>query len=218
VQSRSDGVRRQLARERNLFIAEPASFTHEKYVAIDRVQLVQRFTKRGGKRLRRGGGRVVCQFHRDAPSSIVPNAVERKVPGNPEQPRPASALAGVGYGGPRDAEEDLLGQFPRVLLRDDAAEIAKDAIPVRGEEGVGIGHELTLSNKDTGAGGSSQIRFHWVLVGSAGFVQFCQGEFRVRRRNAPNPAEPPNEPCRTWQNLDEPGSCGGSISAPALSG
>ncbi len=156
MEARSNCVRRQLARESDLVVAEATSFAHEKDIAIDSVQLVQRLAQCGSKHLRGRRGRVSRQFDRGAPPAIVAYVVERKVPSNSEQPRTASSFAAVRRCRPGDAEEHFLRQLARILVPDDTAQIAEHAVSMRSKEDIGVCHDATLSNKNTGLGRSSR--------------------------------------------------------------
>ena len=98
--------------------------------------------------------------------------IQREISGNPEQPCPPAAIIGLRHLSARDTEEHLLRQFARIFLPDDAAQVAEDAVAVRGEEDVGVGHSVTLSLKDTTAAGTSRA-----LRGSTGFCGVLPGSF-----------------------------------------
>jgi hypothetical protein len=156
VKTRSHGVDCQLAREGDLVVTEPAHLAHQEHISIDGIEAAQRLAKHRGERLGRRRGHIVRRLHLRTFPAIVSHVVQREVSRNPEQPRPASTIVYLRDLSASDTQKHLLRQLARILLPDDAAEIAEEAVSVRGEQDLGVCHGVTLSNKDTGGSRSSQ--------------------------------------------------------------
>jgi hypothetical protein len=96
-------------------------------------------------------------FACDGAPPAVPDVVERKVPGNAEDPGPAPPFVALGRRRPRDAQEHFLRELSRVFMPDDAAQVPEHSVSMGGEQDVGVGHQWTLPVKNTGQRRSSQV-------------------------------------------------------------
>jgi hypothetical protein len=158
MKPRSNGIGRQLTGKRDLVVAQAADFAHQEDITIDGAQTTESFTQGHGQRLCGRQRWVGSNLDRLAPSSIVPHVIQREIPRDAKEPGTAAAFVAVRSSRTRHTKEHFLRQFARILVPDDAAEIAEDAVSMRGEEEVGVGHKVTLSTKDTAGHQSSQER------------------------------------------------------------
>jgi hypothetical protein len=156
MQTRSNGACGQLACKRDFVVAQAANFAHQKNITIDGAQAIESFSKCECQRLCGRQRWIRCSLDRLPPSSIVSHMIQCEIPRDAKQPGAPASLIGLRHGRPRHPKEHFLRQLARVLVSDDAAQIPEDSLPVRGEENVGVCHEVTLSPKDTGRGRSSQ--------------------------------------------------------------
>lgn len=140
MQSRTHGIRGEVARAGDLFAAQPADFAQEKHVSIEIRQRRERlFQGESHFLLRvRAGLRSRTQIGL-GPSTPLAVVVERHVPRDPEQPAGPLGFRHQRNGGAADAQEDFLRQVARHLVfTGGAGEIATQAVPVVFEQRLGV--------------------------------------------------------------------------------
>ena len=135
----ANGVRREFARRGNLVIAEAGRFSEEEDVAVDIGECGQCLLN-GGRDFLRAISRHVVHGGGVRLSLPIPNVVQRQIPRNFEHPRPLSIPVVTWHARARDTEENLLRQIScRVGVSDDAREITRETLAVRGEKSGAVG-------------------------------------------------------------------------------
>ena len=142
MKPRPHGIRTQLTRERNLFVAEAAAFAHQKYVAVYRIQAAERLAEGRRQRLCWRSGGLIAQRGRGSLSTTIAQVIERKVSGNAKQPGPPAAISTLRHRGARHAKKHFLRELLRIFLTDNPAQITEHSVAVRGKEDVCVAHEV----------------------------------------------------------------------------